>query len=245
MATRQIVVTSGSFTTAAAGTYHWVATYNGDTNNAAVSSACADEPVVIGVASSAVITTAPSPGVVSRRLHQRHGDGDRWLQPHRHGHLQPVPAEGHDLHRDPGLHLHQPAEREPAQRHLRAPFATTTAGVYHWVATYNGDTNNAAVSSDCAAEPVAITQATPTIATTALGGRGGRHLHLGHGDGERRLQPHRHGHLQPVPADGRDLHRDPGLHLHQRAQRGHRQRHLGPLRDHRRGHLPLGRHLQR
>ncbi len=57
-------MTSGSFTPGLAGTYHWVATYNGDANNATVSSACADEPVVIGVESSAVITTVPSPGVV-------------------------------------------------------------------------------------------------------------------------------------------------------------------------------------
>ncbi len=39
-------------------------------------------------------------------------------------------------------------------------------GTYHWVATYGGDTNNTTVSSGCAAEPVTITQATPTIATT-------------------------------------------------------------------------------
>ena len=121
LATRQIVVTSGSFTTAAAGTYHWVATYNGDANNAAVSSVlrgragCYRGGVVCGCHHRAFARRR------SRRLHQRHGDGDRWLQPHRHGHLQPVPADGHDLRWDPGLHLHQPAERESAPRHLRAP----------------------------------------------------------------------------------------------------------------------------
>ncbi len=46
-------------------------------------------------------------------------------------------------------------------------FATTAVGTYHWTATYNGDTNNTAVTSACTAEPVVITQAAPTIATTA------------------------------------------------------------------------------
>ena len=49
-------------------------------------------------------------------------------------------------------------------------FTTTAVGTYHWVATYNGDANNAAVSSGCAAEPVTITQATPAIATTPSAG---------------------------------------------------------------------------
>jgi hypothetical protein len=34
--------------------------------------------------------------------------------------------------------------------------APTAAGVYYWVATYSGDTNNNAVSSGCADEPVTI-----------------------------------------------------------------------------------------
>ncbi len=43
-------------------------------------------------------------------------------------------------------------------------------GTYHWVAIYGGDANNSTVSSGCAAEPVTITQATPTIATTPSAG---------------------------------------------------------------------------
>ena len=50
------------------------------------------------------------------------------------------------------------------------PFSTTAVGTFHWTATYNGDTNNAAVTSGCTAEPVVITQATPTIATTPSAG---------------------------------------------------------------------------
>ena len=45
------------------------------------------------------------------------------------------------------------------------PFPTTVVGTYHWVATYNGDANNTAVTSVCADEPVIIVQATTSVAT--------------------------------------------------------------------------------
>ena len=38
----------------------------------------------------------------------------------------------------------EPAQR--GQRHLRGSFATTAAGTDYWVATYNGDANNATVT---------------------------------------------------------------------------------------------------
>ncbi len=78
------------------------------------------------------------------------------------------------------------------------PFSTTAVGTFHWTATYNGDTNNTAVTSGCTAEPVVITQATPTIATTPSAGGEDGTLHLGHRHAERRFQPDRHGQLRPV-----------------------------------------------
>ena len=45
-------------------------------------------------------------------------------------------------------------------------YTATAAGTDYWVATYNGDSNNSPVSNGTAAEPVAITQATPTISTS-------------------------------------------------------------------------------
>ncbi len=47
-----------------------------------------------------------------------------------------------------------------------AGFTTTATGTFYWVATYNGDGNNNAVSSGTAAEPVSITAASPSISTT-------------------------------------------------------------------------------
>src|SRR5439155_1396143 len=42
----------------------------------------------------------------------------------------------------------------------------TLAGTYYWVATYSGDQNNKASSSDCEDEPVVIGPVTPAIKTT-------------------------------------------------------------------------------
>ena len=209
------------------GTYHWVATYNGDANNTTVSSGCAAEPVTITQATPAIATTPSAGGPVGTSI-SRHGDGERRLQPDRHGHLQPVragtrPAPGPPLFTS----TNSPLSGGSA---TSAAFTPTAVGTYHWVATYNGDANNTTVSSACAAEPVTITQATPAIATTpSAGGPVGTSISR-HGDGERRLQPDRHGHLQPVPAG--DTHLQPGPRSSpppNTAQRG--QRHLrSPLR---------------
>ena len=51
-----VSATSGSFTTAVVGTYHWIATYNGDANNTTVSSGCTAEPVTITGAPQPVVT---------------------------------------------------------------------------------------------------------------------------------------------------------------------------------------------
>jgi len=40
-------------------------------------------------------------------------------------------------------------------------------GTWQWVAIYNGDSNNATANSGCTNEPVTVTQASPTIGTTA------------------------------------------------------------------------------
>src|ERR1019366_2121432 len=45
-------------------------------------------------------------------------------------------------------------------------YIATATGTDYWVATYNGDSNNAMVSSAPASEPVSITPATPTISTS-------------------------------------------------------------------------------
>ena len=50
-----------------------------------------------------------------------------------------------------------------------APFTTTAAGTYRFVAVYSGDSNNASVTSPCNAanEAVVVAPASPALVTTA------------------------------------------------------------------------------
>ena len=159
--------TSGMFPTTAVGTYHWTATYNGDTNNTAVTSACAAEPVVITQAIPTIATVASTGGPVGTSI------GDTATVS---GGFAPTGTVTFRLFAptsptctgDPVFT--SPNDPLDGGRATSGAFATTTVGTYHWTATYNGDTNNTAVTSACAAEPVVITQATPTIATVASTG---------------------------------------------------------------------------
>jgi hypothetical protein len=45
-------------------------------------------------------------------------------------------------------------------------FVSNVTGTWHWTAAYSGDTNNAAASSGCGAEPVTVAPASPSLATT-------------------------------------------------------------------------------
>ncbi len=47
-----------------------------------------------------------------------------------------------------------------------AGYTTLMAGTYHWIATYNGDSNNNPVTDNCSNEAVTIDKASPTLSTT-------------------------------------------------------------------------------
>lgn len=49
-------------------------------------------------------------------------------------------------------------------------FTPTTTGTYYWVATYNGDPGNASTTSNPAAAPATVNQATPRIGVADAGG---------------------------------------------------------------------------
>ena len=146
--------TTAGFTTVAAGTYHWTATYSGDASNTSVSSICANEAVVIS--SQLTINTLPNPliGPIGTVLNDRatlaggvnptgtitfrlFGVNDQTCS------VAPiftntVPVSGAGTY------------------NTSAGFTAVLAGTYHWTATYSGDANNSSVSSICANEAVVI-----------------------------------------------------------------------------------------
>ena len=94
------MATSTGYTATATGTDYWVATYNGDSNNNPVTSGTASEPVTITPATPTINTSQQPASATVGTLDRRPGDGQRRVQPDRHGHVQPL----------------QQLERRPARR---------------------------------------------------------------------------------------------------------------------------------
>jgi hypothetical protein len=149
-----------------AGTYYWVASYSGDSNNKSVSSGCADEPVTVGPATPAIATTQqPASGTVGATfkdeatisgLFGAEPEGSVSWKLYSNGKCEgePVASDG-------------PVTVTGNGKYTTPTGATPTpAGTYYWVATYSGDANNKSVSSGCADEPISVGQATPAIVTT-------------------------------------------------------------------------------
>ena len=153
------VATSPAYVPTATGTVYWVAAYSGDANNAAVSSGPAAEPVNIdsiatsqtpklayvgqSISDTATVTGNSPTGTVIFTLYGN------------------ASGTGTPLYTSPAETLVGGVATSPA-------YVPTATGTVYWVAAYGGDTNNAAVSSGAAAEPVNIdsiaTSQTPKLA---------------------------------------------------------------------------------
>ncbi|HEY2354729.1 MAG TPA: hypothetical protein VGH79_07530 [Gaiellaceae bacterium] len=143
--------TSASYTTTATGTYYWVATYNGDTNNATVSSGAADEPVTVTTATPSIsVKQKPASGKVGARIAETaavsggyHPSGKVTFRLYKNR-----TAKGKPLFTSTKTLSHGKA--------VSAKYKAKKPGKYYWVATYNGDANNKAVSSGKASQRVLI-----------------------------------------------------------------------------------------
>ncbi len=156
---------SGSFTATAVGTYHWVATYNGDDNNAAVSSACADEPVTIGQATPTIATTPSAGGPLGTSISDTAAvsGGDN---PTGNVTFTLFPP-GNTTCTEPPVFT-SPDHPLSGGSATSGSFTTAAVGTYHWVATYNGDADNITVSSGCTDEPVIIGGAPQPVVTKVV-----------------------------------------------------------------------------
>ncbi len=155
------VATSAGYTTTATGTDYWVARYNGDNNNNAVTSGTAVEPVTISPATPA-INTSPQPATAT--VGSTIAD-----QAAVTGGFNPTGTVTFNLYDNPngtGTSLFTDTEPLVDGVATSAGYTTTATGTDYWVATYNGDSNNSPVTSGTALEPVTITPATPAINTS-------------------------------------------------------------------------------
>ena len=146
------MATSTGYTATATGTDYWVATYNGDSNNAAVTSGTAVEPVIISPATPMINTSQqPATATVGTSI------ADKATVT---GGVNPTGTVTFNLYNNPngtGTPLYTDANVALVGGVATSVGYTATAtGTDYWVATYSGDSNNAAVTSGTAVEPVTI-----------------------------------------------------------------------------------------
>ena len=139
------------------GTYQWDATYSGDTNNGSVSDNNAANEQVTVTAADPTITTTPSPStaMLGARLQDvadlaggYHATGSITFM---------LYAPGVDPTVGPATYTETvTAANGNGTYQTTVGFVSNATGVWHWVATYGGDSNNNSASNGALAEPVTI-----------------------------------------------------------------------------------------
>jgi hypothetical protein len=143
---------TGSILPGFTGTFYWVAAYSGDNNNLAVTSDCDSEPVTVTQALTTLTTSAqPQVAVVGSQV----ADVGTLT-----GGFNPTGAILFRLYGAPNCqgatNFTAGASVDGDGSYTSGAIAVPEAGFFYWVATYSGDNNNLAVTSDCNADPVEV-----------------------------------------------------------------------------------------
>jgi uncharacterized repeat protein (TIGR01451 family) len=168
--------TSAAYTTDAVGTYHWIATYNGDANNNTVSGACGDanESVVVSPTTPSIVTSLVSGDKTGASIGVTIGS-----TVHDTSTLSGATA-------DAGGTVHYQVFSNSTCATLEADAGTIAvvngvpgdsnslvfnhAGTFYWQADYSGDAKNGSASSACNLETVTVAANAPSISTTLSSG---------------------------------------------------------------------------
>ena len=129
---------SDDYTTTAAGTYYWIASYGGDDNNDPVTGECGDagETVVIDKDSPSISTTASGDVVVGNDIHDT-----ATLS----GGYNPTGPITFRLYSDDECENEVDSSTATVNGngdYDSDDYTTTAAGTYYWIASYGGDDNN-------------------------------------------------------------------------------------------------------
>ncbi len=160
--------TSVGFASNATGVWHWVATYDGDSNNGSESSGPLDEPVAVPAAGT-TLTTAPTPTMVTLGANAVTLTDTATLA----GGFNPTGTITFTLFYNGGT---TPVDTETVTVNGNGTYTTPTGftlpttgavtGIYQWDASYSGDANNTPASdTGSVAEQVSVNIASPTLGT--------------------------------------------------------------------------------
>jgi hypothetical protein len=155
--------TTPGFTSIAAGTYEWTASYPGDGNNVAASSGCGAEAVVIAKNGPTIATTL-SGTVVAIGTAVHDGATLTGVTSAAGGSVtytifsnNECAGDGRDAGTKTVLNGFVPDSNV---------ITFDTAGTWYWQAVYGGDANHLGATSGCREEILTVSPADPTIATT-------------------------------------------------------------------------------
>ena len=162
---------SDPFTTAAAGTYRWIANYSGDGYNNATANTCngANENVVVSPAHPTIATLATEGAAQGDLIHDTATVS---------GAFNPTGTVTFSLYgaTDPSCTGNPIFTSTVAIASngtaTSGTFAAPAAGTFHWIASYSGDANNVGVSGTCGdtGETTTISQFAPSISTVLHSG---------------------------------------------------------------------------
>jgi hypothetical protein len=140
-------VESSEYTTTAAGTYFWVASYSGDSNNLPAATKCGDEgeTSVVEKAKPAISTTASPSVILGGSLHDT-AHLSSGFNPT--GKIKFTLYAAGDTSCTTTLKTVE-TEVSKGNGDYESPSVAMGVGSYQWVAEYSGDANNVAATTSC------------------------------------------------------------------------------------------------
>jgi len=147
------VYVSPAIVVSATGTYHWIASYNGDTKNVGTTSACGapNENPVVNPRPTTLTTNAGGPfllgadGTVALSDTATLSGGTSGAG----GTITFMLFSDSACSSQVGTDVTVAVNGADGKNYTAPPITVNTAGTYYWVASYGGDSKNAASSSTC------------------------------------------------------------------------------------------------
>jgi glyoxylate utilization-related uncharacterized protein len=156
--------TPNGYLPTATGTYQWVATYSGDSNNNGATSPFGSEPEVVSPASPAINTTPGGTVVIG-------SDAKLTDSAMLSGGFNPTGTITFTLTSPSNTVVDTETVTVSGNGTYNTPngYLPLATGTYQWVATYSGDSNNNGATSPFGSEPEVVSPASPAINTTPGG----------------------------------------------------------------------------